>query len=290
MVNVPSKSRTRVKLPSVCILAVMLFFFAGPTLVSSLSLNLARVVLNKTLWRGEQTALERQQGLSSAATLLEVASRGEANSSAKAVSVEQCSMIPAMVIGDYYRKHTNLQAAAVWLRRAATADPYPVIQSGVVLPGWTSVTPRGDIVLDWSTANWYFRSDSQPADLAFDDENGWLNISYHNKLGQRDKIIYTWRGPLEIPYWHTLYLRARVHPGTFLTLTTHSVEGVERYVSYHRGTGKWEEFTIPLNIDNIRWIYVSLREPSPDSDTPDYAVDMEPLTLMLDSAIGECER
>ena len=94
---------------------------------------------------------------------------------------------------------------------------------------------------------------------------------------------------MEIPYWHTLYLRARVHLGTWLTFATHSVDGVERHVSYHRGTGEWEEFTIPLDVDSIRWVYISLREPSPDPDTPDYAVDIEPLVLLLDDAVGGCE-
>jgi hypothetical protein len=278
----------RVELTIGCILVVMLLV-AGSRLTSSLSLNLAHIALNKTLWRGEQTALERQQALSLASTMLEIASRGEANSPTDVVSVEQCSMIPSMVIGDYYRKHKSLQASAAWLRRAVTAEPYPAIQSAIVLPGWTSVTPQGDIVLDWSTAHWDFRGDSQLANLAFDDENGWLNISYHNQLGQRDTVIYTWSGPLEIPYWHTLCLRAKVYPGTFLTFSTHSVDGVERHVDYHRGTGEWEEFTIPLDVDSIKWIYVSLREPSPDPDTPDYAIDIEPLTFLLDDAVGECE-
>ncbi len=265
-----------------CIVLVLL---SGPHLFSELSLNLAQVVLNKTLWQENQSAIDRQRAFAWAATLIEIASGEKASFS----DDKECSMIAAMTIADYHRKHKDHQATAAWLRRAATADPYPAIQSAIVLPVWTSVTPQGDIVLDWSTENWYFRSDSQPANLAFDDENAWLNISYRNKLGQRDKVIYTWKGPLEIPYWHTLYLRARVHPGTFLTIETHSTDGVERYINYHRGTGEWEEFIIPLNIDNIRWIYISLREPSPDSDTPDYAVDIEPLTLLLDDVAGECE-
>lgn len=271
------------------VLVTMLVSLTGTRLVSSFSLNLAHTVLNKALWQGKQAALERQQMLSLAATLLQISTGEELDSSVRAASDGQCDMIPSMIIAEYYRRQRNVRATAFWLHRAATADPYPAIQDTVAIPAWAYVTPQGDIVLDWSTADWYFRSDSQPADLAFDDENGWLNISYDNKLGHRDIVIYAWRGPLEIRYWHTLHLRARVHPGTFLTFATHSIEGVERHVSYHRGTGEWKVFTIPLDVDSIRFIYIALREPSSDPDTPHYAIDIEPLTLLLDDAAGKCE-
>jgi hypothetical protein len=198
-------------------------------------------------------------------------------------------MIPAMVIADYYRKHKDFEKAAFWLRRAAASDSHLSTQHAIILPYWTSVTPQGDIVLDWSTPNWRFRDDSQPANLAFDDELDRLTISYKNTLGQRDRVIYSWRGPMPLAYWHTLELRARVHRGAFLKFVTHSADGTRTHLNYHRGTGQWETFTIPLQVDDIRFIYISLTEPSADPTVPEYGVDIEPLRLLLDESAGTCE-
>ncbi len=268
------------------ILVATVLILAVSKLVDNATLNLANVILDKALWQ-RQTAARRQRMLSWAATLLEVSYGREAVPDVDTHKT-QCSMIPALVIADYHRRQGELEKTTVWLHHAIEADPIPVVQDALTLPGWVSIDRKGNIVLDWASS-WRFRSDSQTADLAMNGEQDWLTISYENTLGQRDKVIYQWSGPLQIPYWHTLCLRARVHPGTFLTVETHSAAGVERHINYHRGTGEWEEFTIPLAIDSVKWIYVSLREPSPDPDTPAYAVDIEPLTLLLDDVAGECK-
>jgi hypothetical protein len=268
---------------------MLLLLITGERLVSSFSFNLAGVVLNKTLWRGEQTARDRQEALAMTAKLLEVASGKRSSSSTEAVLNKECSMIPSMVIADDYRRQKDLKKAAFWLHHAATTAPYPSLQHAVLLPGWIQITPQGNLVVDWSISSWHFRSDSQLADLAIDEEYGWLALSYRNKLGQRDKVIYEWKGPLQLSYWHTLQLRARVHPGTYLTFETHSDTGVERHLNYYGGTGRWETFSIPLNVDKLRYIYISISEPSPDSLVLDYAVDIEPLTFLLDEAAGVCQ-
>lgn len=284
--------------PSVIVgfmLALMLLV-AGSRLTPALFLNVARVILDKALWQEGQPAMERQQMLSWAAKALEIASREDTGLSDAALN-ERCPMIPAMVIGDYYRRQRDYRMAAAWFRRAAVADPYPSVQDAVVLPGWVNITPRGDIAIDWSTSAWHFliRSGFRPANLAIDEEHGWLTISYGNKLGQ-DRVRYEWKGPLHIPYWHTLRLRVRVPHGAFLTFYTHSTAGVERHLNYHRGTGEWEEFTIPLNVDELKYIYISISEASPESELSsessalDYTVDIEPLTFLLDKTAGVCER
>jgi hypothetical protein len=270
-------------------LVTLLFLFARDRLIPSLSFNLANVVLNRTLWQGNQTAIGRQRVLSLAAGLLEAGSGEKPGPFTETIVSGQCTLIPSMVIADYYRKQKDFVKASTWLRQAASADPYPATQDAILLPGWVRVTPRGDIALDWSSSNWHFRSDSQPANLEVDDDHGWLTISYQNNLEQRDRVIYEWRGPLQIPYWHTLQLRARVHPGAFLTFETHSTAGVQRYIHYHQGSGEWEEFIIALNAETLRYMYISLTEPSQDSSVMDYTVDIEPLTLVLGDVAGKCE-
>lgn len=268
------------------ILVVALSVTTVDRLVNKAALNLANGILNKTIWQSGQTATQRQRMLSWAAMLLETG-YGEGSLSDDG-SRGQRSMIPAIAIADYHRKQRDFDEALFWLHRAIEADPAPVVQDALILPRWASIDQKGNIVLDWAS-NWRFRSDSQTADLTMHEEQDWLTISYENTLGRRDKVIYQWAGPLDIPYWHKLRVKARIYRGTFLTVETHSAAGVERYVNYFKGSSEWEEFIIPLNVDEIKWIYISVSEPSADSSTPDYVVDIEPLMFLLDEADGGCE-
>jgi len=254
----------------------------------SLCRNLAYVVLNKALWQ-EQTAIRRQRALSLAAGLLDAAEGDLKAPHAELAPGDQCAMIPSMAIAQHHLRRREFARAALWLHRAAAADPIPSSQDAVLVPIWVSVTPEGNVVLDWSAPNWGFRRDSQPANGVIDDQHGWLTLSYQNTPGKRDKVIYRWLGSLAVPYWHTLQVRARVHKGAFLTIETVSPNGRKRHLNYHQGSGQWETFSIPFDDDMLRFIYISLREPSAKPTVPDHAVDLEPLVLLLDENAGGCE-
>jgi len=259
------------------------------SVLPTLFLNVAHVTLNKTLWQ-EQTAIDRQRALSLAAGLFDLA-RGELPTPYAEIAPEdQCAMIPSIAIAEHYRRRKDIALAADWLHRAAAAPPYPSPQDAIVLPPAVSVTSQGDIVLDWSARAWHFRADSQPADQALDNVRGWLTISFRNTPGVRDNVIYSWWRSLEVPYWHPLRMRVRIHEGTFLTIETNSRAGSKRHLNYHQGSGQWETFTIPLDDDELRFIYILLKDPSAEPTVPDYAVDIEPLMLLLDEDIGACDR
>jgi len=260
----------------------------GDRMVSSFCINVASVILNKALWQ-EQVAIDRQRSLSLAARLLDVATGELPTRNAELASGAQPAMIPSIAIAEHHRRRRDFALAAFWLHQAASAPPCPSLQDPIVVPAAVSVTSQGDIVLDWSSRAWHFRADSQPADEALDNVHGWLTISFRNTPGVRDKVVYEWWGRLAVPYWHTLQMRVRIHEGTFLTMETNSRAGSKRHLHYHQGSGQWETFTIPLEDDELRFVYISLSEPSANPTVPDYGVDIEPLTLLLDQAAGGCE-
>jgi hypothetical protein len=86
-----------------------------------------------------------------------------------------------------------------------------------------------------------FRADLPAVDVQVDKQIDKLRLSYKNSLGERDRVVYRWTGPLSNIYWHALHLRVNVHEGTFFTFETHSAGGIERHINYFRGDGEWKE-------------------------------------------------
>ena len=248
--------------------------------------NLASIILNKAIWQGGQTGIQRQKMLSGAVLLLEQ-NYEEISTFDDRVS-KQCSMIPSLATADYHRKQRDFETMLVWLRRALNVESTAVIQDALILPSWISINQKGSIVLDWSD-RWQFRGDSRFANLVIDGESDYITITFDNASEQKGRVIYQWNGPLDVPYWYTILIHTRVHAGTFLTFEVHSDTGVQRYVNYHRGQGVWEDFTIPLATDSIRWIYISLSDSSSDSSTSSFGVDMSPIVIAVDADCGETQ-
>jgi hypothetical protein len=270
--------------------AAMIFAAMGSAIISGLCANLSNVFLNNALWRAGQTIEERRQSLATAASLMQIASNSTAMRPTANMPESACSMIPSMVNADYYRKHKQLAEAADWLQRAVVAAPSPGIQEPVMLSGWISVTTAGNVVMSWSDPAWQFRSDSQLASISTNAGGDRLTLSYENAVGHRDRVIYQWSGLLQLPYWHTLRLKAKIHSGTWLTVESHSKSGLKRHLNYYQGTGDWEELDFPLASDDLDYLYISISEPSADSTTSDYTVDLAPLTVILDKSVGTCQQ
>ncbi len=249
------------------------------------SKNAAIVIINGSLWQSEITAVKRQTVLLWGVKFLEWGIQVPSFNDPDNLDNEKDSMIRALIKADDQLKKGEIERALWWLNQAIEADPIPRIQSKIILPEWINIDEDGNIVLEWDK-NWQFRKDSQVAELRMDEVLDILTITYENTFESRDKIIYQWGGPLDISYWHTLHVEARVHRGTYLTIETHSRTGVMRHVSYFPGNGEWKQFTIPLMVDEIKWIYIMLNEPSADSLTSVYKVEIKPLTLSLDEFIG----
>jgi hypothetical protein len=272
------------------IMTAVIITSLGRTIVIALCFNLSNVFLDDALWRAGQTIEDRRQSLATAATLMQIASSSTAIRPAANIPESTCSMIPSMVNADYYRKHKQLAEATIWLQQAAVAAPSPGIQEPIALSGWISVTTSGDVVLNWSDPAWQFRSDSQPASISTNSDGDRLTLSYENVVGRQDRVIYQWSGLLQLPYWHTLRLKARIHSGTWLTVESHSKSGLKRHLNYYQGTGDWEELDFPLTSDDLDYIYISISEPSADSTTFNYTVDFAPMTVILDKSVGTCQQ
>jgi hypothetical protein len=96
------------------IFALLFIGFTANVLVYRLSLNLAHVILNKTLWQSGKSAVKCQQMLS----LLQVSVGRQTFE----IEYERpYAMISAITVAEYHRRQNDLSEAVTWLRRAADA-------------------------------------------------------------------------------------------------------------------------------------------------------------------------
>jgi hypothetical protein len=279
-------SRFRLRPLFVLCLVCLLLLLLRSELIRLLPFNLMNVILNKTLWRENQLAAEQQEAVAWAAVLADLSLGLPTTSPATSMADEPCSLIPALVTADHYRRKGDLQEMAGWLRQAAAAPPVPTVQKGVGLPGWTALDRDGNLGIAWSSPGWAFRPDSQEGQVVVEDDR--FTLSYTNTPGQRDIVIYAWSNPIPVSYWHTVQFRAKVQPGTFFTFSIHTTSGDIRYLNYFPGNNQWETFTFSLPDEEIRYIYLSISEPAAEAATPIYQLEMEPLTFIFDGAANIC--
>jgi hypothetical protein len=247
----------------------------------ALAVNGVYLLLNQAMWRQNQPISERQAALGRAATLA-----GWSFGSSPPAPAEPCSFMPALLRAEYHRRQKDWSPMAGWLQQAAVAPPLPAGSPTIGLPGWVELDEAGNLVLGWSLPAWGFRQDSQEADVMVSD--GRLTLAYPNQLDQRDVVIYAWSSPIPIHYWHTLQVRARVQEGTFFTLSVATAAGDTRYLDYFTGNGQWQDFTFPINDDQVRYIYLSLGEPTAEAAAPAYQIELEPLKFILDEGVNNC--
>ncbi len=273
------------KLFAVQVILVMLLFSHQNS--SKVPENLAYVLLNKTLWRDDQDAVKRQSIFRKVVTLM-ILGGVTVDGQTTVSNVEECAMVPAALQAEYYRRRKNFPLMLFWLNYAMEADPYPRIQKAIVLPPYGQLRANGDFVIGWSDQQWQFRKDFESLAYVTHSSQGTIEIFYRNRLSVRDNVVYYWSGPVELSYWNSISLTAKISTGSFFTVESHTSQ-ISRHLQYYQGDDKWSDFVLPLGKETkLRNIYLSLSEPSADAEILDYKVELAPITLQLDRSVGSC--
>lgn len=104
--------------------------------------------------------------------------------------------------------------------------------------------------------------------------NDVLELYYLNDLKKRD--IFSFYMPVNKPNVKTLLFRVRIQPGTYFTVDT-TVNGQlvsPRVINYYRGTGEWEELSIPIG-GTLSALSMSIGEPSDKETQKDYKLEID---------------
>jgi hypothetical protein len=255
----------------------------------ALQINLGNVNLNKYLWSGEQATDRSQDWLKQAATHYGLAANSQPQITTTCECGTSCAAIALNLMAIRYRQDRDFMTAAQWFQVIANSNLQQYYEP-VMLPQDIIPTERGDLFITWDKTRWGIRSDSHPknASVSIDPSTQHLTLSYKNRLDERDSVGYAWGGPLELPYWHTVRLVAKIHPGSTLILETVTENGSTRHVSYYGGTGDWEEFLLPLDGNQLRFLYILLSERSAQVTTPEHKVEIQPVVLLIDEGGEEC--
>jgi hypothetical protein len=251
-----------------------LFITRSDQILSSLSLNFVNTIMYRSLDQEQIDAATRKKSLALAAVWFpgDVGERPN--------STEELSMIPATLRGLYYYRLRDWQNAAIWYDIAAKEEPIPENQKQLLVSPWMKLSPSGNFTLEANADEWQFRADTAPGATKTQTDLGTLGFCCSESVDEPKKATLVWDKAFNIPYHHTLVLRAKAEIGTTLILAMVIDGQLNRYI-VHEGTEIWEDFTVPLDGDHVNYIYVSIRENSLSSKKSCMA-EIDSLTFLLD--------
>jgi hypothetical protein len=109
--------------------------------------------------------------------------------------------------------------------------------------------------------------------------NDVLELHYLNDTKKRD--IFAFYIPLNKSNVKTLLFRVRIYQGTYFTVDV-TVDGKllsPRPINYHKGTGEWEELSIPIG-GTLNSISISIGEPTPIETQKEYRAEIDWIKLV----------
>ena len=198
----------------------------------------------------------RQRVLQFAATSLGVGFQGQSEESAEA---SKLPMLPASFRGLYYRRLGDWKNAAYWYGVAARSEPFPELQQQIVVPPRMELTPTGDFLLRASTEGWRIRSDTAPGAEFTKSDSETIIFSCSEIAEEKKTASLSWTSTFDIPYHHTLILRAKPEAGTILIFASVMDGKSVRHLT-HKGDGEWQEFVFPAEGNHVSHLYITVRE------------------------------
>lgn len=106
--------------------------------------------------------------------------------------------------------------------------------------------------------------------------NDFLELSYLNDQKKRDLFAFYFPMERSISNVKALILKVRIQPGTYFTVDV-TVNGQllsPRPINYYKGTGEWEELSIPIG-GTLNSFSLSIGEPSDKETQKDYKVEID---------------
>ncbi len=262
----------------ICFL-LLLLATRGTQLYSALGLNLANLSIYRSFSLQQTDAVSRQKALASATAWLP----GEAGGTQETTA--ELPMIQASLRGLYYHRLRDWHNAAAWYDSAANGKPIPEQQNQLLISPWMILDPSGDFELQGTADAWHLRGDTPSGAAIKKTESGTLQISCSEITADTKKAALAWNQEFDIPYHHTLVLKAKSEIGTTLIFETVIDRQLVRHLT-HKGTGKWEDFTIPVEGDHVKYIYVIVREDL-ESSAGSCLAEIEGITFLPDPWIED---
>ena len=251
----------------------------GGQLFTSFGRNLANTAIYRSFSQEQTDAASRQEALSMAAAWLE-REAGETGETAAGAA-----MIPASLRGLYHHRLGDWQNAAEWYDIAANEEPLPEQQKQLLISPWMKLHPSGDFDLQAIAGEWHLRADAPPGAQIKVTDRDTLEFTCSGIAKDTKKAALEWSQAFDIPYHHTAVLKVRSEIGTTLNLETVIDGQLVRHVT-HDGTGKWETFSVPLEGDSVKYIYVIVREDA-ESSARSCLVEIETISFLLDSWVKD---
>ena len=255
----------------------LIFFLQGKQLLSAFQHNIVNIVIHNSFSKTGITADSRQRSLSTAASLLGADSHSFSNASETTVDMP---MLPASLRGLYYQRLGDWSKAAKWYGVAATGEPFPEKQKQILISPWMKLAPSGDFMLEAVVDEWQIRADTAPGAKTFETDRGTLEFSCSESAGDPKGAVLEWSQEFDIPYHHTMVIRAKAEIGTFLILATVIDGQLVRHL-VEPGTGKWEDYIVSVEGDHVKYIYVQIREDVKALEQSCLA-EIDSLTFLLD--------
>ena len=263
-----------------CILFLLLLLATrGTQLYSALGLNLANLAIYRSFSEEQTDATSRQKALASATAWLPEDTGGTQETAA------ELPMIQASLRGLYYHRLRDWHNAAAWYGSAANGKPIPEQQNQLLISPWMTLDPSGDFELQGTADVWHLRGDAPYGAAIKKTDSGTLQISCSEITADTKKVAMEWSQEFDIPYHHTLVLKAKSEIGTTLNFETVIDRQLVRHLT-HKGTGKWEDFTIPVEGDHVKYIYVIVREDL-ESTARSCLAEIDGITFLLDPWIED---
>jgi len=259
--------------------------------IPSLNWNLANVVLEHTLWQDGQQATQRQKMLSLAAQFYSATSSDSEVQTTDIVTDHSYTMISAVIAAEYYRRLGDSHSTAMWLNRAATAEPLPRLQRHILLPANVDLTTDGSIILRGNSPFWEVRPDTRADADIIRKPDGTAILGFKNSSTELNRAVLSWKYPMDIFYHHQLRLDVRATEGCSLVIETviddqrvrHQLQpdGSKIYV----GVGKWEQLNFVVEGTELHFIdlLLTLDSSSKWSNTADCTMEIASVVFVLDN-------
>lgn len=210
----------------------------------NVKMNIALVLINRTLNTVSTAAIERQQQLALAGQLLEPTTDTASTS----------AMIPAVLQGIANLRNGETAVAATWFEAAASARPQPDPQPAIWVSPWMSIEKDSSLTLSGSSELWHIRPDTQKLGTIHRHQDGSATFEC-NPDGEADPVAFEWIQPFALTFHHTIQVKTWITRGTTLILET-QVDGQLLRLLTVSGTDQWQTVEAPITGSNGRLIYL----------------------------------
>lgn len=262
------------------LLFALILFVSVVTILEPLSVNLANLLIYKSLVDDNILAIDRQHYLEFASKLMLLGQESENNEVVSERRAEDMISLIYRGLHDY-RNGMNSRAAS-WFGKVAESPPIPSSQRSLLVSPFVDLEQSGSIVIAGNNPRWNVRSDSFPGTSIEPSSAGQSILSCSSNESVNNRAAFSWNHPNNINYHHTMEVEVLVPNGSYFVIETVTDGELIRHL-VHRGNGRFEQLLIPLLGENLEHIYILLRSDTEDANGVVCQADLRSIKLIKDN-------